>query len=728
MTLEGNHSMLTVITNLLRYMRPYKLLASFFFLTLFLDLAFVSLAPLSFKFMIDKAITPQDIDYFFLILAVLGIGGLIGFSAGVISDYALARLIAKVQQDLRMGLFDHMQHTNIGFFQKARSGELLSYYSVDLPSIAQAMQVILTIGIQSFSVVVISTVVLFYLQWSMALLILLGAVVIFAGPYLLGRRAEAVNSAYKDQFARLTGVVQENIKAQKVIKGFNLQEAMTNKFGAMLQALSVTHYKKNVVNAQLERLPMISLLLINFSIIGFGSYLALRGHLSVGALVAFFTMYTSMGNSVFNLTIAIPAFTDASVSMKRIQELLSEPREATGETRFTLTEGRPPEIALEDVSFRYAGQQQDVLKHVRLHIPPGTTTAFVGSSGSGKSTLLQLLLGFYTPQEGQIRMNGSPLWELDLGSYREQIGVVFQDNFLFHGTILDNIRLSKPDASEEEVIEAAKKAEIHDFIMSLPEGYHTQVLDEGSNFSGGQRQRIAIARAIVRNPSILLLDEATSALDPISEASINRTFAELSHNRTVITVTHRLSAITEADQIFVFDQGHLVDSGTHAQMLRAGGFYKELWDKQSGLSVSPSGQEADIDEERLSRLPFFQGMHADVLKEIKGLFHTETFTAGQPVIYQGDQGEKFYLIARGRVEVSKRSSTVPESRIRLAVLEDGDHFGEMALLDNAPRNADVTAMTSCVFLTLQRKAFAYVLSQYPEINARIRQTLLERRK
>lgn len=728
MTLEGNLSMLTVITNLFRYMRPYKLLASFFFLTLFLDLAFVSLAPLSFKIMIDKAITPQDIDYFFLILAVLGIGGLIGFSAGVISDYALARLIAKVQQDLRMRLFDHMQHTNISLFQKARPGELLSYYSVDLPSIAQAMQVILTIGIQSFSVVVISTAVLFYLQWGMSLLILLGAVVIFAGPYLLGRRAEAVNSAYKDQFARLTGVVQENIKAQKVIKGFNLQEAMANKFSAMLQALSVTHYKKNVVNAQLERLPMISLLLINFSIIGFGSYLALRGHLSVGALVAFFTMYTSMGNSVFNLTVAIPAFTDASVSMKRIQGLLSEPREATGETRFTLAEGRPPEITLEDVSFRYAEQQQDVLKHVRLHIPPGTTAAFVGSSGSGKSTLLQLLLGFYTPQEGHIRMNGSSLRELDLGSYREQIGVVFQDNFLLHGTILDNIRFSKPDASEEDVIEAAKKAEIHDFIMSLPEGYHTQVLDEGSNFSGGQRQRIAIARAIVRNPSILLLDEATSALDPISEASINRTFAELSHNRTIITVTHRLSAITEADQIFVFDQGRLVDSGTHPQMLRAGGFYRELWDKQSGLSISPSGQEADINEERLSRLPFFHGMHADVLKEIKGLFHTETFAAGQPVICQGDQGEKFYLIARGRVEVSKRSSTVPGSRIRLAVLEDGDHFGEMALLDNAPRNADVTAMTSCVFLTLQRKAFAYVLSQYPEIDARIRQTLPERRK
>ncbi|MBP1990621.1 ABC transporter transmembrane domain-containing protein [Paenibacillus eucommiae] len=717
---------LTVIRHLLSYMRAYKPLAAFFFLALLLDLAFLSLAPLSFKVLIDKAIIPQDIDYFVLILLVVGISGLICMSAGVASDYALAKLTARVQKDLRQRLFEHMQHVNIGFFQKTRSSELLSYFSVDLPSIERAMNSILTIGIQSVTVVVISTAVLFYLQWSMAVAILLGAVLIFLGPYLLGRRAQAMNVLHKEQLEIMIGDLQENIKAQKVIKGFNLQHAMTNKFTSRLQTMFLIHYRKNVINAQLERLPMVSLLLVNLTIIGLGSYLALRGHITLGALVAFFTMYTSMGNSVFNLTFTITAFTDVSVSIERMQKLMQAPLEAADGSYMEHLQEQLPEIRFADVSFKYT-EDRDVLKKIDLHIPPGSTAAFVGSSGSGKSTLVQLILGFYEPGEGHIEINRHRLETLNRGYFREQIGVVFQENFLFNGTILDNIRISKPEASTEEVIEAAKKAEIHDYITSLPARYETVVLDEGANFSGGQRQRLAIARAILRNPPILLLDEATSALDPISEASINRTFEELSKNRTVVTVTHRLSSITGADSIFVFDQGRLVDSGTHQEMLHNGGYYKELWDKQNGLSVSLSGQEAEIDGERLARLPFFRGIDMDVLKEIKGLFNTETFAAGQPVIHAGEQGEKFYLIARGRVEITKHDPAAEEGKVRLAILEDGDHFGEIALLENIPRTADVTTITPCVFLTLQRKVLYYVLSKYPEIDTRVRQTLKERK-
>lgn len=718
--------MLSVIKNLFSYMRPYKLLAFLFFFSLFLDLAFISLAPLSFKFMVDNAIVPKNIDRFYLILTVLCVAGFIGCSAGIVSDYALAKLSARVQKDLRTRLFTHLQHVNIRFFQKSHSADLVSYFSIDLPAIDRAMHVILTIGIQSLSTVMITIAVLFYLQWSMAICILIGAVVIFVGPYLLGGRAQAINTDYKEQFSLMTGAVQENSKAQKVIKGFNLQQAMIEKFTTRLQSLFVIQYKQNVISASLERIPMISMLLINFTIIGLGSYLALYGHITVGALVAFFTMYTSMGNSVFNLTFTIPTFADASVSMKRIQQLLDEQLEANGSVPLRVLENQQPDIHFDHVTFGYT-EEQTVLKQIDLHIPKGTTAAFVGSSGSGKSTMVQLILGFYEPNEGQIRINGSSLQDMDRYSIREQIGIVFQDNFLFRGTILDNIRISKPEAELDEVIEAAKRAEIDEFIQSLPNGYQTEVLDDGGNFSGGQRQRIAIARAILRNPPILLLDEATSALDPISEASINQTFAELSRNRTVITVTHRLSSITNVDQIFVFDQGKVVDSGSHQQMLQNGGFYKKLWEKQSGLSVSQSGQEASIDTERLAKLPFFRDMDVEVLKEIKDLFNTETFVAGQTIIHEGDIGEKFYLIARGRVEVTKYSPDTERGQIRLAVLEDGDHFGEIALLENVPRTATVIALTPCIVLTLQRKVLYYVLSQYPQIDFRIRQTVKERK-
>ncbi|WP_053373096.1 ABC transporter transmembrane domain-containing protein [Paenibacillus sp. FJAT-27812] len=716
----------TVLKHLISYLRAYKPLAAFFLLMLALDLAFISLAPLSFKLLIDKAIVPEDMDAFFLILIVLAVSGVICLSAGVLSDYALAKLTARVQRDLRMRLFEHMQQVNIGFFQQTRSSELLSYFSVDLPAIERAMNVVLTIGLQSLAVVTISTAVLIYLQWSMALAILLGAVVIFAGPYLLGSRAQAINASHKEQLDHMTGDVQENIKAQKVIKGYNLQQAMKDKFADRLQAMFLIHYRKNVINAQLERIPMVSLLLVNLSIIAFGSYLALRGYISLGSLVAFFTMYTSMGNSVFNLTFTIPTLTDASVSIERMDKLLLAPKEATGNMPLTSEQNKLPGIRFSGVSFRY-NEEQEALKNIDLHIAPGTTAAFVGSSGSGKSTLVQLVLGFYEPTAGQLEINGHPMQDISRSSFRERLGVVFQENFLFRGTIFENIRISKPEATKEEVMEAAKKAEIHVFIMTLPSGYDTEVLDEGSNFSGGQRQRLAIARAILKNPQILLLDEATSALDPISEASINRTFKELSRNRTVITVTHRLSSITGADRIFVFDKGELVDSGTHQHMLESGGYYKELWDKQNGMQVSGSGQEADIDEERLAKLPFFQGVDTGILEEIRSLFNTETFAAGQPIIHAGEQGEKFYLIARGRVEVSRRNAQAEDGKQRLAILEDGDHFGEIALLNNVPRTADVTAITSCVFLTLQRKGLHYVLSKHPEMNVRVRQTLKERK-
>lgn len=716
--------MLGVLREMMAYLRPYKKLSSLFMLTSLLDLAFLSLAPLSFKFIIDKAIEPRDFGYFWFILKVLGISGVVCLLCGIASDYLLARINTLVQTDLRKKLFEHLQHLSIDFFNRKRPGELVSGFTDDLPTIEGSMSAILTTGIQSFVVVTVSLVTLFYLQWSMALLILAGAALIFAGPYLLGRRAQAVFESHREQLAALSSDVQENVMGQKVIKGFNLQTAIIAKFQERLQALSLSGYRKNVMNARLGRAPMISLLLVNFAIIGFGSYLALKGYITVGALVAFFTMYTSMGNAVFNLAAILPAFTEAQVSMNRIGLLLRQPRELRGVGESVRLDEPHAGIRTKEVRFGY-NEEQPVLDRISMTIPFGASVAFVGTSGSGKSTMVQLLLGFYEPDQGCILISGANLSTLDRGAYREQIGIVFQDNFLFRGTLLDNIRLGKPDASREEIEEAAKKAEIHDYICGLPDGYETQIADGGGNLSGGQKQRIAIARAIVRNPAILLLDEATSALDPISEEAVNRTFGKLSAGRTVITVTHRLSSVTGADRIYVFDRGALVESGSHLELLGKNGFYKELWDKQSGLDVSEDGQEASIDAERMSRLPFFKGVDRTVLGEIADLFHTETFLAGQSVIREGDPGDKFYLIARGRVVVTKQ--TPEKENVRLAVLEDGDHFGEIALLDNVPRTATVTTLTPCVLLTLKRKTLVLILSHYPSVDAYVRQTLRERK-
>ncbi|WP_289136035.1 ABC transporter transmembrane domain-containing protein [uncultured Brevibacillus sp.] len=719
--------MIFVIKNLLTYIRPYKRLSALFLLTLLLDLAFVSLAPLSFKYIIDNAIEPRDFQYFYHFLTVFGICAVICISSGLASDVFLAKLITKVQTDLRKRLFEHLQHIHVGYFQKKRSGELVSHFTVDLPAIESALSVLLTTGIQSLVVVVFSTAVLFTLEWRMALLILLGAFIIFTGPYFLNRRAQEANNQYFEEVGLLMSDVNENIKAQKVIKGYHLQASMIQKFQSRLQAFSIANYHKQVIDARLGRFPMASLLLVNFAIVAFGSYLALQGHVTVGAFVGFFTMYTSMGNAVFNLTYTIPAVTEASVSLERLEQVFDQPKEKRGSVH-AMGENKEEQmvISAENVTFGY-DENDPVLKQVTLDIPFGSKVAFVGTSGSGKSTMLQLLIGFYHPEQGQIRINGTNMQNVDQGTYRERIGIVFQDNFLFKGTILENIHLGRREATLEEVVEAAKMAEIHEYITSLPDGYQSEVLDEGSNFSGGQRQRIAIARAILRNPLILFLDEATSALDPIAESFLIRTFYELSRNRTVISVTHRLASVIEMDQIFVFDKGKLVDRGSHHEMLANGGFYQELWEKQNGLSISESGKEATIDGERLSRLPFFRGVDQSVLDDIAGLFQTEAFSTGEAIIREGEKGEKFYVMVRGRVEVTKATAEIENGSIQVAILEDGDHFGEIALLDHIPRTATITALTPCICVSLQRKVLQYILASNPKIDEYVRKTLKGRR-
>lgn len=717
--------MLIIIRTMIGYLKPYKLLTWMFLLFIGLDLIFISIAPLSFTYLIDYAVEPRSMGMFVNIITILAIAGILCTIAGIVGDYFLSKLNALVESDLRNQLFSKLQQLHINYYYTRRSGDTISLFSNDLPTISSALTSLLTTGIQSIVVVTISMGVLIYLQWSMAIIIVLGASLIFVGPLLLSKRAEQRYAQYKEQISKLNSEVQENVKAQKLIKSFNLQQYMYTRFSKRVKQLFVSSYNMNVMNAQLGRVPMISLVLVNFLIMAFGSYLALTEQITIGALVAFYTMYVSMGNSVYSLTFIIPILTDTKVSLERINEVLhNEKLEVNHKNDYKVPE-QQLELMIENVSFGYT-EQMHVLHNISLNIEAGSSIALVGSSGSGKSSLVQLLLGLYEPQQGQVKANGMPLSHIDLGYYRNQLAIVLQDNFLFQGTLVENISMSNADASFEDVVTAAKQAEIHEYIMSLPLGYETEVLDEGSNFSGGQRQRLAIARALVRNPQILILDEATSALDPATESSINATFKRLAKDRTIITVTHRLATIIEADKICVFEQGNLVEQGNHQQLLTLEGTYKYLWDKQSGLSLSEEGDEANIDIERLARLLFFRNINIDVLHSIANLFNTEKFDEGTTIIHEGDRGEKFYIIIRGRVEVLKKMQSNNGENVRVAVLEDGDHFGEIALLESVPRTASIKALTSCVVITLQRKVLHHVLKQHPEINEYVRKGIQQR--
>lgn len=366
--------------------------------------------------------------------------------------------------------------------------------------------------------------------------------------------------------------------------------------------------------------------------------------------------------------------------------------------------------------FSYTGEHLN-LDHLDMKLPVGKSITFVGPSGSGKSTALGLVMRFYDPQAGRVTIDGIDLQTVSLDSLHSHMSVVFQENYLFNASIRENIRLGKPDASDAEVEEAARLAEIHDAILQLPQGYETLAGEAGGRLSGGQRQRIAISRALINDPSLLVLDEATSALDPATESAINETLLSAGRGRTVISVTHRLASARNSDCICVFDHGKLVEQGRHGDLLRARGVYANLWEKQGGFDVSRDGRSAQVAPERLQKMLLFAGLDLHALADLAPQFRSEYFEAGETVLRQGDVGDKLYVIVRGQVEVWVTAPGPGEAMFETQIdtLEDGDHFGEMALLQNRRRTATVKTHSPCLFLTMTTEQLRDLVASHPGV-------------
>jgi ATP-binding cassette subfamily B protein len=369
-------------------------------------------------------------------------------------------------------------------------------------------------------------------------------------------------------------------------------------------------------------------------------------------------------------------------------------------------------ITFTDVSFGYAADHLNLVG-VSFEIERGSHVAFVGRSGSGKSTVLSLLLRFHDPTSGSILIDGVDLRKVRQSDVRSQMAIVSQESFLFDTTIRENLLAARPSASDAEIEAAARSAEAHPFIDALPDRFDAMVGERGARLSGGQRQRLAIARALLRDPAILLLDEATSALDATTEAALDRTLSHVGEGRTVVTVTHRLHSVANADRIFVLEDGHLVEQGRHADLVRQAGVYAEIWRRQNGLQIGGDGTTASITAERLRLTPLLRDLDPAILEEVSHRFASEQVPGNRLVLQEGDPGDRFFIIARGRVAVSKGDEA--DAVKTVAVLETGDHFGEIALLRDVPRTATVRTLTPCMFLTLQRGHFLELIERIPNL-------------
>lgn len=533
----------------------------------------------------DSFIARLGVKDIFLQLLVLSLAAAIVQILESTFEYAQARLwrnlSQRIEDDLRLDSYKHLQQMELEFFEDRSTGGLLSVLSDDINQLER----FLDLGINQ--ILQVSTTIIFVIAtfltlapsvaWmAIAPMPLVGFVSIAFQRGLAPRYAEV-----REKVGFLNGRLVNNLTGITTIKSFTAEDYEADRLAAESEAYRESNGRAIVLSAAF--IPLVRLIIIvSFTgILIFGGMEVVAGRLSVGIYSTLILLAQQILLPLVVLGNVLDLYERAMASTARVINLLDTPvTTPAGEISLPVEEVRG-ELEFCNVTFGYR-DNPPLLENLSLKVPTGKTIGIVGSTGSGKSTLVKLLLRLYEVKSGSILLDGIELQKLHLKDLRRCIGLVSQDLFLFHGTVAENIAYGSFDAPEEEIIEAAKVAEAHDYIVELPEGYQTIVGERGQKLSGGQRQRIAIARAVLKNPPILVLDEATSAVDNETEAAIQRSLERITQNRTTIAIAHRLSTIRNADSIYVMEKGKIVESGRHEDLLAKGGVYAHLWKVQTG--------------------------------------------------------------------------------------------------------------------------------------------------
>ncbi len=577
-----------MIKRYLKFVKPYRYRIIATIIVGIIKFGIPMLIPLLIKYAIDGVINNHSLtnqEKFSHLGVAIGIALFIFLIVRppieFIRQYLAQWTSNKILYDIRKQLYNHLQALSVRFYANNQVGQVISRVIND---VEQTKDFILT-GLMNIWLDCITIIIALSIMFFLDVKLTFAAIFIFPfyilTVYFFFGRLRKLTRVRSQALAEVQGFLHERVQGMSVIKSFAIEDNEAKNFdnhnkNFLQRAFQHTRwnaYSFAAINTVTDLGPII--------VIGVGSYLAITGSITVGTLAAFVGYLEQLFGPLRRLVSSFTTLTQSFASMDRVFQLMDEDydiKNGIGAQPIKISKGQ---IDLKHVSFKYNENEKEVLHDINLTINKGETVAFVGISGGGKSTLINLIPRFYDVTQGEILIDHHNVKDFLTGSLRNQIGLVQQDNILFSDTVKENILLGRPDATDDEVVEAAKMANAHDFISNLPNGYDTEVGERGVKLSGGQKQRLSIARIFLNNPPVLILDEATSALDLESEAIIQEALDVLSKDRTTLIVAHRLSTITHADRIVVMENGRIVETGTHQQLINKRGAYEHLYSIQN---------------------------------------------------------------------------------------------------------------------------------------------------
>lgn len=578
--------MQTEMKKLLSYLKPYWKAALLAPILMLIEVICDLSQPTLLASIVDNGVAKSNLPYI-LNTGVLMLGiALIGMAGGMGCSVASSIASQNFGSSLRSAVFKKIQLLSPLNIDRFKTSSLVTRLTNDITQLQTVVLMSLRIMVRAPLLFIGGIIMAVSLNARLALILTVSIPLLAAVIYYRMKKSTPLFSYMQEKLDRVNAVIRENLSGIRLIKAFVRADHEKKRFATANDELMYATLR--AFNLVITMMPIV-MLIMNFSIVAvlwFGGWDIDRGNMEVGEIIAFVNYITQILFSLMMIGNILLFVSRASASAERVNEVLDTDIDIKNADNPDFTPLSSGEVAFENVSFGYSGDKnQLVLKEISFHAPSGKTIAILGSTGSGKSTLVNLIPRFYDVTSGQVTVDKRDVRSMDLATLRSGMGIVPQDTILFSGTIKDNIRWGKEDATDEEIIEAARVAQAHEFIMSFPEGYDTQLGQRGVNLSGGQKQRIAIARAIIKKPPILILDDSTSAVDVVTEQRIQKALKEFIRGSTIFIIAQRISSVMDADKILVLNEGRIEAEGTHEELLKSSPLYQDIYNSQLGEGV-----------------------------------------------------------------------------------------------------------------------------------------------